>query len=162
VEDGLRAVEGKRMTTIVDFISPSRSRPKEKLADPKPTVAVVESEVLLSSIGIEGWEFVDISDEIRLYFRLKDDKEQGFDFKCVEFTASSGNFKSHWDDPELRVQIVVDGIACFDGLRHLYWGHPTEPGYLYYPDAKSLVLIAAGLSELEKRYCWAADQNGGV
>ncbi len=82
--------------------------------------------------------------------------QAGFDFYCVEF-VSSGLVEDHWECPELQVERIVEGVAYFDGIRHMNWG-TTEAeyksdGYLYYPEIGELTDLVGKLAALEKKWC---------
>lgn len=97
------------------------------------------NEVLLKDIHkIKDWEFTQISEGIRFYYKLK---ESWFDFYVVERTWYTVWF-SDWQEEETIVECIINWIAYFDWVRHLYyWDEKTDnEWYHYYPDLNDIIL----------------------
>lgn len=101
--------------------------------------------------------YKDEQDNVRLYIKRLG-PGSGFKATAVAFVSCVHGQGRHWECPDLTVEIVVEVIAYFDGLRHLHFGgNGPEPdefnGYLYYPNSKSLVEVVMKLRELEQECC---------
>lgn len=87
----------------------------------------------------------------------------GFKFVVLEVVSMSqtDSDKSCNRDPfsdseeGVEIEIVIHGMAMFDGVRHLYYGHDESEnyGYHYYPDVMEMVEILTAIASLEKTYC---------
>ena len=90
-------------------------------------------------------EYVELENSVcRIYHRQYG---TGFEFICIEEIANCPD-KSF--DEFSEVNILFDGAAYYDGVRHLYFGvekDPEEKGYFYYPN---LDLLSSALLELKK------------
>ena len=110
------------------------------------------------------WQFLQIKDcEVRIYYKPSEEKGMGFNFYAVEKTGHVCNVeteKDEWNKDYCDVECVFQGIAYFDGIRHLYYGdEKTENfGYHYYANLEMIASAVLGLRELEKKYC--RDYNG--
>ena len=96
-------------------------------------------------------ERVDISDDVKLYYRVLEGEQNGFEFNCVHFVSCSVRIEDWTQDPIATVERLVSGCAYWDGLRHMWFG--DEEGYLHYIDAPLLVRVFEKLKELELSYC---------
>lgn len=110
------------------------------------------------------WEYLQIKYfDVRIYYKANEEKGLGFNFYAIEKTGHVCNEqtkKDEWHKDYCMVDCVFQGIAYFDGIRHLYYGdEKTENfGYHYYPDLEMITDSLKGLRELEKKYC--RDFNG--
>ncbi len=52
-------------------------------------------------------------------------------------------------------EILLHGVAYFDGIRHLYFGDEAcdNFGYFYYPNLEDIVEVLQELKKLEDKYC---------
>jgi hypothetical protein len=93
----------------------------------------------------------------RLYFKVIDPQEtgHGFEFVSFEVTSTNANGKAFEDGSDTCVEFFVHGIAYFDGVRHLYFGHEkTEnDGYFNYPDLERLKWVINQIELLTKTCC---------
>lgn len=114
---------------------------------------------------VMDWEFITDDEHEgrwRLYFKPEPchsscynecDKKHGFYFASVEWAGNN------CDDPtwsgETYIEVLYRGVACFDGLRHIYLGSEKTDnyGYINYPNAKIHAEIWFHLSLLEEKYC---------
>lgn len=95
---------------------------------------------------IEGWESVEVPDGSKVYFKVNDRGDKaGFDFKQVNRVSYSN--ENQWE-PKDDYEVLLNGVALFDGIRHLYFGDERSDnfGYYYYPN---LVNIRQALKVLE-------------
>jgi hypothetical protein len=98
----------------------------------------------LKDWGVDEWKRLEIKtrrDAADLYY--KPYEVSGFEFKVLEETIE--------DDEGSVLKRVVEGVAYFDGLRHVTFG--DEDGYTYYPDPNLLVVVFQTLALLEKNFC---------
>lgn len=110
-----------------------------------------------SKENLNTWKFIDISKSSRLYFEpLNSINLNGFYFYAVKQYGSYSNKKSDDWNPELTfVECLFQGIAYYDGVRHLYMGDDQTDnyGYHYYPNLSDLTETLIKLQELEQKYC---------
>tara|TARA_R100000655_G_scaffold101080_1_gene145916 strand:- start:109 stop:441 length:333 start_codon:yes stop_codon:yes gene_type:complete len=104
----------------------------------------------LKDWGIDGWGKVKIdtarSCDVKLFYK-PNELAGGFEFKVLEF-------KEQVVGEDEKYERIVDGIAFFDGLRHVNFGCDiVQDGYLNYPDPNLLVLVFQTLANLELEYC---------
>lgn len=101
---------------------------------------------------IEGWEAMDMADDTRIYFKERGEGN-GFDFKQVNIIAH--NLGRKWMDEDAECEILLNGVAYFDGIRHLYFGdmRTDNYGYFYYPSLSNIRSALMFLSLLEAKYC---------
>jgi len=104
----------------------------------------------LKDWGIDGWEKVEIdtprSCNVKLFYK-PNELAGGFEFKVLEFSEQVVG-------EEEKYVRLLDGIAYFDGLRHVSFGCDIdEDGYLNYPDPNLFVLVFQVLANLENIYC---------
>ena len=106
-----------------------------------------------------GWEFLKIKNsDVRIYYKPSEKKGLGFNFYAVEkngFVCNDHTKKNEWHKEYCMVECVFNGIAFFDGIRHLYYGDDETGnyGYHYYPDLETIADTIIGLRSLEKKYC---------
>jgi len=105
------------------------------------------------------WQFLQIKDcEVRIYYKPSEKKGMGFNFYAVEkigYVCSAETEKDEWHKDYCDVECLFQGVAYFDGIRHLYYGdEKTENfGYHYCANLEMIVSSILGLRELEKKYC---------
>tara|TARA_R100000655_G_scaffold106485_1_gene155869 strand:+ start:930 stop:1325 length:396 start_codon:yes stop_codon:yes gene_type:complete len=105
------------------------------------------------------WEFVQVKGyEVRIYYKPNEVKGLGFNFYALEKTGHVCNNetkKDEWHKDYCGVECVFEGIAYFDGIRHLYYGNEKTQnfGYHYYPNLEMIASAILKLRELEKKYC---------
>lgn len=99
---------------------------------------------------ILNWQFIDVVEYVRIYFRPNKKIGLGFDFYAVEMTH---DYEEGWSG--CVVECIIRGWAAFDGVRHLYYGDEQTDnyGYHYYPNLQMIANTIKALSELEKRHC---------
>lgn len=105
---------------------------------------------------VEGWHFILLPDASRLYYI--DHKEgNGFSFKQINLVSYS--YSEEWDDKEAESEVLLHGVAYFDGIRHLYFGDERSDnwGYFHYPVVKNIVDVLIHLGGLEAEYCRDVD-----
>ena len=112
----------------------------------------------LEELGVISWEKIDITKECHLFhkdiYRPKSDCD-GFDFKCVNWFCETVGSPNQDDIGRVGYEVLFEGVAYFDGVRHLYFGkEETENyGYLYYPDIHLLVSALRSLDDLQVAKC---------
>ena len=105
------------------------------------------------------WEFLQVSNrDVRIYFKPNEEKGLGFAFYAFEKTGHVCNEhtdKDEWNKEYCMGECVVQGIAYFDGIRHLYYGDEKTDnyGYHYYANLEMIADTINALRELEKKYC---------
>ena len=104
---------------------------------------------------LNDWEFITLPDDTRLYF--KDNDGNGFHFKQVNMVICT--MGEQWIDMEADCEIELNGVAYFDGIRHLYFGDDRGDnyGYFYYPSLENMVEALQELRKLELKYCKQLD-----
>lgn len=126
----------------------------------------MEDEILLKDIrqdyfeneNITTWECVIIDHNARLYYKQRDIESQGggFYFYAFEKTGEyvEGN-EGEWKDDKCFGQCIVQGMAFFDGIRHLYYGQTETDnyGYHYYADLDMIIRTLQELEKLEDKFC---------
>jgi hypothetical protein len=100
--------------------------------------------------------FRELDCNARLYY-LPRKENNGFDFYVANFVSACGGGESNRfeDYKELSVECLFEGVAYFDGVRHIYMGSEKTDnyGYIYYPCMKHFIKIMEILSILEHKYC---------
>lgn len=114
----------------------------------------------LKQLNIEDWAKKEISKDCLLLHKDIYPPEQdcdGFDFCCVNFVSQECK-----TDAPVEYEILFEGTAYFDGVRHLYFGsEKTENyGYLYYSDVPLLFKALQALDALQVSKCrYVADER---
>lgn len=114
--------------------------------------------------------YVKVSTECRIYYKeikYEDTPEWkgcGFHFWTIQTISYPGHMSHLEDDvfvPESRIEMLLSGVAYFDGIRHLYFGSEKTDnyGYFNYPAVNLLVKILDALAELEHKYCREWDDD---
>lgn len=108
---------------------------------------------------LKSWEFksFEYMGDYRIYFEpyLDDENEKGSGFKFVVIEWISNPSDSEiWDD-DTEVEFLFNGIAYFDGVRHMYLGTSQNEifGYVNYPNIEHLIEILKEIRKLEIEYC---------
>src|SRR3990167_5609258 len=102
------------------------------------------------------WPFIDVEGyPIRVYYR---ERKTGFIFYAIENVGHicvPETEHDEWHPKYTHVDCVYQGIACFDGVRHLYMGDEETDnyGYHYYPNIESNIETLKVIRELEIKYC---------
>ena len=104
------------------------------------------------------WEYLEFEDDCRVFFKPSDEKGMGFNFYAVEKIGHHCNEhteKNKWDENYCMVECLFNGIAYFDGIRHLYYGDKQTDnyGYHYYAGLERMIGALKILRQLEARYC---------
>lgn len=83
----------------------------------------------------------------------------GFDFTVFEWVGSYGDAEV-WNIDATTVEIIFQGMALFDGIRHLNIGSEVTNnlGYLNYPDLNELMIILVFFKNLERKFCGGIDK----
>lgn len=103
---------------------------------------------------IHTWKFIQVNNQIRIYYKERAEL-QGFDFYAVSW-ISHENGEFFEDINTTEVECLVHGIAYWDGIRHLYFGHEGTGnyGYHYYPHIVSEhIATFTELRKLEEKFC---------
>jgi|SRR5882757_6414650 len=117
-------------------------------------------EVLLKDIvanypkeNIINWEYLQLNYSNRLYYKLVDSNTSGFFFCDVEMTSCISH--EEFNPESTEVEVLYEGIAYFDGIRHLYMGSEQTDnyGYVYYTHLDTHIQVLTKLKELEIKYC---------
>lgn len=100
------------------------------------------------------WEFMQIADLNRVYFKPRDKEKSGFVFSVVSWAGQSADTEM-WHPIDTSVEILFEGMAFFDGIRHTYSGHEltNNKGYLFGLNPWVGARIFEALGQLEKRFC---------
>jgi len=107
------------------------------------------------------WVYVDVPDTwIRLYYKPheSEDMGSGFDFYAAERVSIEINKETEtneWHKDYCMVECFFEGVAYFDGIRHLFYGSEKtgNEGYHYYANIESTIEALKRLRELELKYC---------
>lgn len=135
----------------------------------------IDGRILLKDVVFDGnsildWDYLSLSDEYyRIYYKQTfcGSVLTGFYFTALEGSTplsiediNSGLKHTDWLWSKTEVQILYQGVAYIDGVRHLYMGssQANDLGYVYYPHLNIHIEIFQKLIELEERYC-NGDQN---
>jgi hypothetical protein len=102
------------------------------------------------------WPFIQVDNDNRLYYKVGEGENPGFDFYSVEWKSCwADHGEDIWNLVSVTVECGICGHAYWDGVRHLYWGHEDTDnyGYHYYPDLKQEIAVLSELRKLEEQYC---------
>lgn len=107
---------------------------------------------------VHMWQYIVAVGNVRVYFKAEPEIGSGFLFYAVENTGSvcvSENENNNWHPDYTFVKCVFQGIACFDGVRHLYMGDAFTDnyGYHYYSNLETNIETLKAIRELEIKYC---------
>lgn len=105
------------------------------------------------------WYFIDVPDfDVRVYYKSFDVDKNGFSFYAVIYVGHQ-NFEHDkenvWNPEYTFVECLFQGVAFFDGVRHLYMGdeQTDNEGYHYYPNLETNIAALKIIRELEIKYC---------
>ena len=127
----------------------------------------MEKEIYLKDIKHErnsnervcDWEFIEVKGHnIRVYYKANEEKGLGFVFYAIEnigHVCVPETENNEWHPEYTNAECVYQGIAYFDGIRHLYMGDEATDnyGYHYYANLESNIETLKVIRELEKTYC---------
>lgn len=113
--------------------------------------------------AVIDWDYELIQDDARCYYKRvrydesNPDEQVGFEFYIVYITGRLCREDSIDDyfHPENDVEVLYNGIAYFDGIRHLYMGDKQTDnyGYDYYADLELHIKALQVLRKLEVKHC---------
>ncbi len=111
---------------------------------------ILFSELTLDGIPLKDCELVfkGLHDNSRLFVH-RYPENNSFYACAVEFNSYSGNGEK-WESNDLRVNVIFEVIAYFDGVRQLKF---TDDGYLYYPVISDLIGMLQKIKEIEIEIC---------
>lgn len=127
----------------------------------------MENDVYLKDIKHEyhkeervcDWNFIEVPNHnVRVYYKENEETGLGFDFYAIKNTGgvcTSEYNKDNWNVDSCFPSCLFQGIAYFDGIRHLYMGDEVTDnfGYHYYADLEINIETLKIIRELEKKYC---------
>lgn len=105
------------------------------------------------------WEFIECKDSsVRVYYKSNKEIGLGFRFYAVENLGCASvpeTENNEWHPEYACVECVYQGVAYFDGIRHLYMGanETNNFGYHYYANLETNIEALKVIRELEKKYC---------
>ena len=105
------------------------------------------------------WDFIEVQNHnVRVYYKPNKKIGLGFDFYAVKNdggVCTSENEKDDWNADSCFAICLFQGIAYFDGIRHLYMGDEATDnfGYHYYAGLETNIETLKVIRELEKKYC---------
>ena len=105
------------------------------------------------------WDFIKIiNHDVRVYYKAKEEAKSGFIFYAVNNIGgicTDEYNKDNWHTDSCFVSCLFQGIAHFDGIRHLYMGDEATDnfGYHYYANLETNIETLKVIRELEKKYC---------
>ncbi len=109
-----------------------------------------------------NWDFLG-NDNWRLYFKVDDHNStcnsqcgglHGFKFAVIEWVSNLCD-EVIWGE-NTEVEFLFNGIAMFDGIRHM-WLNTTQDeifGYINYPKIDELIVILSEIRKLELKFCY--------
>lgn len=111
---------------------------------------------------LRSWDYIG-NDKWRIYYK-KDpcyntcnsscDGGHGFTFAVIHWVSSNGIGGDIWAN-DTEVEFSFNGIACFDGVRHMWLATEQEEifGYINYPFLEDLIEILTEIRNLEITFC---------
>lgn len=110
----------------------------------------------LSDVPVHQWDFVEVSDTIRVFHRKLENG--GFIFNAIENvggTCTKEYEEDHWFAGDCFARCLYEGTAHWDGIRHLYMGSEATDnlGYHYCADIQEHIKTLEAILKLEKQYC---------
>jgi len=135
------------------------------------------SELKMQDKPLTDYQFEKIDDNMRIYYLpiVYDDQPDslgtsGFHFYCVKWAGENvlnpdlyaeierhklGKQPNHWIPEHTYAECFFEGVAYYDGIRHLYMGSEETDNYAYhyYPDCDDYIAFFNKLAELEKKFC---------
>lgn len=135
----------------------------------KKHIPIVMANLSYQGKFLRAWDFVG-TDQWRLYFKKSNcfdscqidgflhrkgcEEKHGFDFAAVEWISSNAEHNDIWAN-DTEVSFLFNGIAMFDGVRHMYLGCDQNEvfGYVNYPNLEILIDILKEIRKLEIEFC---------
>ncbi len=110
---------------------------------------------------VMDWDFRIVDEETRCFYkRIQYDtpgEKVGFNFciVCVVGRSCRNDGTDGYFHPENDVEVLYQGTAYFDGIRHLYMGSEQTDnyGYDYYPNLELHIKAIKVLRGLELDFC---------
>lgn len=109
---------------------------------------------------IHKWENIEIDYTYKLFYKLIDaDEEQGFDFYvfewCSQYDNNNPKILDQFDIEYTKGVCFMEGLALWDGLRHLYFGREEDKnqGYFYHTSASTVTKVMEEIKKLVIKYC---------
>lgn len=105
------------------------------------------------------WGFIEVPNHnVRVYYKPNEEIGLGFNFYAVENTGgvyTKEYEKDNWNVDSCFASCLFNGIAYFDGIRHLYMGDEATDnfGYYYCASLETNIETLKVIRELEKKYC---------
>lgn len=105
------------------------------------------------------WNFIEVQNHnVRVYYKPNEEIGLGFNFYAVENiggVCTPEYDKDNWNVDSCFASCLFQGIAYFDGIRHLYMGDEATDnfGYHYYASLETNIETLKVIRELEKKYC---------
>ena len=98
------------------------------------------------------WQCEPIDYHTKLFHKPMEDGGSGFYFYCINRTSS---INDEWDGSTDSGECMFQGIAYFDGIRHMYYGAAQTDnfGYHFYPTLNTIIKALQTLRVLEEKYC---------
>jgi len=87
--------------------------------------------------NVINWKYKEVNEEIRCYYKRIEynipNEKVGFNFCIIQIVAFERGKEEFYK--KNYAEIMYEGTAYFDGIRHLYMGSETTKnfGYHYYP-----------------------------
>ena len=109
----------------------------------------------LEQLGVSDWNKQEVANELLLFHKdiyAPEDECDGFEFCCVYQVCET---VSGDDAGRIGYEVIFEGTALFDGVRHLYFGKEETQnyGYLYYQDLPMLISALKALDDLQVSKC---------
>ena len=113
----------------------------------------MEDNINIKTLSFCDWKhYSDTSDsDVRIYFKEDSNIGSGFNFYAVQRIS---HVNEDWNF-ETYVEVIYNGHANWEGVRHLYMGaeETNNYGYDYYPNIEMHISILKMLQELEDKFC---------
>lgn len=104
--------------------------------------------------------YIDVGNlnQMRIYYKPNSIEDSGFQFVVVEGVSEVVDGHDHkqgwsWRMNETSVNVLVNGIAHSDGIRHIYFGNEHDNGYIFIPNMEDLSKALNILNELSYLHC---------
>lgn len=110
--------------------------------------------IKLENLGIDDHTKIVLKNNDRhlIYYKPNAEDGNGFKFKIVHNTVIENTVTEVIKN---ECEILFEGVAYFDGIRHLYIGNnlTDNKGYFYYPEVDVLIALLEVLRDLENEFC---------
>lgn len=112
----------------------------------------------INELELENWTKEEITDELLLFHKdiyKPEENADGFEFCCIYFVSATHDPSKSNGMSDVKYEVVFEGRAYFDGVRHLYFGKEETDnyGYLYYQDIPLLIKALKKLDDLQVDKC---------